>query len=208
MKSVRILALAAFLVFSTAVALADSIPPGDPVIRTGGGTGSVPIYWPTFTILTATGNSPTDGTPCVLMLGGISTPAPGCIFLNDIKKGNGAGTTINALLFIASKADFSGTLSCALSTAIGGQSPWFTQCAATPGGPVVKFFGGPGIPFGDDFSLGFRGFNANAGFQVTAISSAGNQAVTNPTSTPEPGTLVLFVGGIGSLLVRRRARAR
>jgi hypothetical protein len=76
---------------------------------------------------------------------------------------------------------------------------------------VVKFFGGPGIPFGDDFSLGFRGFNANAGFHVNAISSASNQAVMSAlaaTSTPEPGTLVLLVGGIGALLVRRRSRAR
>jgi hypothetical protein len=204
-------ALPAFVVLSAAVALAASIPSGgDPVIRSGGGTGSVPITSPQFTIVTATGNSPTDGTPCILMLGGISTPAPNCIFLNDIKKGSGVGTTINALLFQASKADFSGTLSCALSTAVGGQSPWFTQCSATPGGPVVKFFGGLGIPFGDDFSLGFRGFNANAGFTVIAMgnASASNQAVTNPTTTPEPGTLVLFVGGIGSLLVRRRARAR
>ena len=124
--------------------------------------------------------------------------------MNDIKKG-GAGTTINALLFIASKADFSGTLSCALTTALGGQSP-FTQCAVT--GPEVSFFGGPGVPFGDDFSLGFRGFNANAGFLAIAIRSPSNQAFTDPTNTPEPGTLGLFVGGIGALLVRRRARAR
>ena len=204
MKSLRIVALVAFVALSTAVAVADSIPPGDPVIRTGGGTGSVPITSPIFTILTATGNSPTDGTPCVLMLGGISTPAPGCIFLNDIKKGNGAGTTINALLFVASKSDFSGTLSCALSTALGGPSP-FTQCAVA--GPVVTFFGGPGIPFGDDFSLGFRGFNPNASFLVNAISRPSQQAFTDPTNTPEPGTLGLFVGGIGALLVRRRARA-
>ena len=114
MKSVRILALAAFLVFSTAVALADSIPPGDPVIRTGGGTGSVPIYWPTFTILTATGNSPTDGTPCMLTKEDNPTPAPGCFFLNDIQT---EGNTIHKLIFVA-ETDFSGPLTCALSTAL------------------------------------------------------------------------------------------
>jgi len=202
MKSLGI-ALAAFIVLSTAVAVADSIPTGDPVIRTGGGTGSIPITSPIFTIVTASGNSPTDTTPCILTQGGISTSAPGCFFLNDIKK-NGFGTTINALLFVASKSDFSGTLSCALSTALGGPSP-FTQCAVA--GPVVTFFGGPGIPFGDDFSLGFRGFNPNASFLVNAISRPSQQAFTDPTNTPEPGTLGLFVGGIGALLVRRRARA-
>jgi hypothetical protein len=207
MKSLRVVALAAFVVLCTAVAFADLIP--DPVIRSGGGTGSIPITSHVFTIVTPTGASPTDGSACILIQAGISTSAPGCFFKNDIETGNGTGTTINALLFVADKADFSGSLSCALSTALGGQSQ-FTQCAATPnGGPVVKFFGGPGIPFGDDFSLGFRGFNATgADFLATAIISASNQAVRNPTITPEPGTLVLFVGGIGALLVRRRARAR
>jgi hypothetical protein len=186
MKSVRLVALAAFVVLSIAVALADSI---DPVVRTGGGTGSVAITSPIFTMVTPTGNSPTDGTPCVLIQGSTSTQAPECVFSNDI----GDGTTIHELVFVASKADFSGTLSCELMTKFGGPSPYFKHCAAMQAG-VVEFFGGPGIPFGDEFSLGFGDFNHNATFQVTAI--------------PEPGTLALFMGGIGAWLVRRKSRSR
>ena len=170
MKSVRILALAAFLVFSTAVALADSIPPGDPVIRTGGGTGSVPIYWPTFTILTATGNSPTDGTPCMLTKEDNPTPAPGCFFLNDIQT---EGNTIHKLIFVA-ETDFSGPLTCALSTAQGGQSPWFTECIAT--GRAVEFFGGPGIPFGGTFRSG----SGASTLMLLSASSPLQKAMTLP----------------------------
>ena len=203
MKSLRIVASAAFVVLCTAVAFADSIPPPDPVIRGGGGTGSVPITSSVFTILTKSGMSPTDGTPCILIQGGNSTSADGCIFRNDITTPPG-DKTIQQLVVVASPT-YSGSLTCFLNTLLGGPSP-FTGCA--PSGPVVRFFGGPGIPFGGDFSFGFRGFNADAVFRVVAISSAtSNQAVTNPTSTPEPGTLGLFVGGISALLVRRRARA-
>ena len=196
MKSLRIVALAAFLVFSTAVALADSIPPGDPVIRTGGGSGSAPIYSPIFTILTATGASPTDGTPCILMQGGNSAAEQDCVFRNDIQTEE---NTIHKLIFSA-KTYFSGALTCALSTALGGQSPWFTECLAT--GSQVKFFGGPGIPFGGDFSFGFRGFNPNATFRVIAITERDD----SPTTVPEPGTLALL-GGVAALLVRRRSHA-
>jgi hypothetical protein len=172
MKKLQVLfplvALAAFVVLSAAVALAGSNPSdgGDPVIRTGGATGSVPITSRKFTIVSKSGNSPTDRTPCFLIQDGISTPAPKCFFLNE------TGDTIKALLFRVDKADFSGTLSCQLMTALGGQSPWFTECAATPaGGPVVVFFGGPGIPPGGDFSLGFGMFDANAEFYVNALST-------------------------------------
>jgi len=217
MKKLRglfpLVALAAFVVLSTAVVLAEPIPTGgDPVIRSGGGTDSIPITSSKFTIVTPTGFSPTDGTPCILIQGGISTSAPECIFSNDIERGQGLGTTINALIFLANQTGFSGSLSCALSTAVGGQSPWFTQCAATPaGGPVVRFFGGPGIPFGQDFSLGFRGFNANAAFQVTAVAPPQPTGIAvrdlAATNAPEPGTLALFASGIGALLVRRKSRA-
>jgi hypothetical protein len=171
MKKLRVLfplvVLAAFVVLSTAVALAGTPSGGgDPVIRTGGATHSVPITSRKFTIVSPTGNSPTDGSQCFLIQNGMSIPAPECDFLNE------TGDTINALLFRVDKADFSGNLSCALKTALGGQSPWFTQCAATPaGGPVVVFFGGPGIPPGGDFSLGFGMFDANAEFHVNALST-------------------------------------
>ena len=205
----RTVALAAFVVLSSAGAHADSIPTGDPVIRAGGGSGSVPITFPTFRILTPTGSSPTDGTDCFLIQGGISTPAPGCFFSNDITTGRG-GATIEALVFVVSKADFSGTLTCALSTALGGASS-FTNCAVSMAAPVVTFSGGPGIPFGGDFSMGFRGFNTDTTFVGRAILSGSDMPaiLSKPdTPVPEPGTLALFVGGIGALLVRRRPRAR
>ena len=57
---------------------------------------------------------------------------------------------------------------------------------------------GPGIPFGGDFSIGFRGFNPNDAFRVIAVTEIDDFA-----KVPEPGTLTLFAG-IGTLLVRRR----
>jgi hypothetical protein len=210
MKLLRIVALAAFVVLCTVQAHADSIPTGDPVIRSGGGSGSVPITFPTFFILTPTGSSPTDGTDCFLIQGGVSTDAPGCFFSNHIMTGQG-GATIDALVFVVSKASFSGTLSCALSTALGGDSPWFTNCAVSPAAPVVTFSGGPGIPFGDEFSMGFRGFQSNTTFVSRTILSGSDTPTilsgSDTLATPEPGTLALFVGGLGALLVGRRLGA-
>ena len=194
MKLLRIVTLAALVVLSRVLVLADSIPTGDPVIRSGGGSASVPITSPKFSILTRTGNSPTDGSPCFLIQGGVSTPAPGCFFSNDIKR----GAPIAALVFDVSKTDFSGTLSCQLATKLGGPSLYFETCIpaiATDGDGMVTFSGGTGIPFGKDFSMGFAEFNANTIFNGTA-------------ETPEPGTLALFVSGLGALLVRRRSGAQ
>lgn len=146
----------------------------DPVIRTGGGTGSVDITSPNFVIVSPSGNSP-GTSDCILIQDGVSTSAPHCLFLNNITAGQGTsmtGVTITRLIVVASKVDFSGTLSCDLSTALGGISPWFTKCNALPAGaPVVFFSGGSGIPFGGDFSVGFREFNTNATFRVTATGT-------------------------------------
>jgi hypothetical protein len=211
MKSLRIVALAALVVLSAAQAHADSIPAGDPAIRAGGGGGSVPITSPIFGILTQTGASPTDGSPCFLIQGGVSTEAPGCFFSNDIK----SGFTIDALVFVVT-TKFSGSLTCALSTLLGGAST-FTHCNA--GGHVAAFYGGPGIPYGDDFSMGFRGFDLNTTFLGVAVLggddlSNGFRGLNADTTfhdtaaVPEPGTLALCVSGIGALLVRRRSRVR
>ena len=199
------------MVLYAAQAEADSVPIGDPVIRSGGGTGSVPITSTKFSILTPTGNSPTDGSDCFLIQGGVSTEAPGCFFSNDIKR----GFTIDTLVFVVT-TDFSGNLTCALSTLLGGASS-FTHCNA--GGQVADFYGGPGIPYGDDFSMGFRGFNLNTTFLGVAVLggddlSMGSRGLNADTGfhgtavVPEPGTLALCVSGIGALLVRRRSRVR
>lgn len=146
----------------------------DPVIRTGGGSGSVAISSPNFIIVSPSGNSP-GTSDCILIQNGVSTPAPGCFFLNDITTGQGAGntgSTITQLVFVASRVDFSGSLTCQLSTALGGVSPWFTKCTApSAAAPVVIFSGGSGIPFGGDFSVGFREFNTNSTFRVAASGS-------------------------------------
>jgi len=137
----------------------------DPVIRTGGGSGSVAITSPDFVIVSPTGNSP-GTSDCLVIQGGVSTTAPGCFFVNKITDGE-AGVTIKGVIFFVRRAAFSGALSCALDTALGGVSPWFTKCTVAPDGiPVVIFSGGSGIPYGGDFSFGFREFNANATFRV------------------------------------------
>jgi hypothetical protein len=82
------------------------------------------------------------------------------------------GATIKGVVFIISKASFSGALSCSLDTALGGPSPWFSKCAVAPYGiPVVIFSGGSGIPFKGDFSFGFRMFHTNASFGVLAAGA-------------------------------------
>lgn len=138
----------------------------DPQVRTGGGGGSIAITSPDFTIVSPTGNSP-GTSDCLLIQHGVSTIAPGCFFINKIVTDEGAGATIKGVIFVVSKSSFSGALSCALNTALGGVSPWFSKCTVAPDGiPVVIFSGGSGIPYGGDFSFGFREFNANAALRV------------------------------------------
>ena len=150
---------------SLTAAMAQTAP--DPVIRTGGGGGSVAITSPDFTIVSTTGNSPTDSTPCLVIQHGVTTSAPGCFFINKIVTEGGGGATIKGVIFVVNKDAVSGPLSCALNTALGGVSPWFSKCTVAPDGiPAVIFSGGSGIPYGGDFSFGFRGFLANATFRV------------------------------------------
>lgn len=144
----------------------------DPAIRTGGGHGSVAITSPDFVIVSPSGDSPST-SDCVVIQHGVSTIAPGCFFINKIMTDEGdegqVGATIKGVIFIVGKSSFSGALSCALDTALGGVSPWFSKCTVAPNGiPVVIFSGGSGIPFGGDFSFGFRQFNTNATFGVLA----------------------------------------
>jgi hypothetical protein len=140
----------------------------DPAIRTGGGRGSIPITSPDFVIVSPTGDSPAT-SDCVVIQHGVSTTAPGCFFINKIKKDDGGGVTIKGLFFVANKASISGALSCALDTALGGVSPWFSKCSVPSTKlPLVIFSGGSGIPYGGDFSFGFRQFNSNATFLVVA----------------------------------------
>jgi len=148
-------------------AKAQTTPP-DPAIRTGGGHGSIAITSPDFVIVSPTGDSPAT-SDCVVIQHGVSTTAPGCFFVNNIMTDKGQGATIKAVIFVVSKTSISGALSCALDTALGGVSPWFSKCTVAPTRiPAVLFSGGSGIPYGGDFSFGFRQFNTNATFGVLA----------------------------------------
>jgi hypothetical protein len=152
---------------SVPAAKAQATPP-DPVIRTGGGHGSVAITSPDFVIVSPSGDSPST-SDCLVIQHGVSTTASGCFFVNKITDDEQNGATIKGVIFFVSKASFSGALSCALDTALGGVSPWFSKCTVAPNGiPVVIFSGGSGIPFGGDFSFGFRQFKTNATFLVVA----------------------------------------
>ncbi len=202
MKSLCIAALTAILALCSALAHADSIPTGDPVVKTGGGGGSAPIrhgstpspagiITPDFTIFSSSGTSP-GTSPCVLIQGGIMTTSPTCLFENDITSG-GIGLTIITLTFDAPSVPFDPLRD--LCGFLSG-SP-FSQCGVdllTGGGTQFSFFGGS-IPFHTDFKLDFEGFPGNTSFSATA-------------GIPEPATLSLFLGGIGALLPRRKLRTR
>ena len=209
MKLARIVALAAFVALSAAQAHADSIPTSDPTIRTGpppggghapiqlGGSDPVPagIFTTDFTIESPSGTSPVSlpgGSDCLLFQFGVQTAdSPTCLFENDIET-KGVAETITALTFIALGIN-PNTVTC--QTLVG--SP-FSQCGveAIDGGTQVDFTGGA-ILFHQDFTLQFQSFPKN--FSPTAQATA---------VVPEPGTLAMFLAGIGALLVGRRLRVR
>jgi hypothetical protein len=202
MKSLRIVALGAFVVLSTAPAHAVSTSTDDPTMRLGGtGSTGIPISFgsavsPTpitarrFFIFSETGTSP-GTSPCVLMEGGISITSPSCFFENDISR-NTIGVNIKRLTFDAT-----------------GVSARTVTCGELPGSPLTKcrvkslprgsgtqvtFFDGS-IPFHSDFALDFRGFSNDFTFGGTA------------TAVPEPSSLFMFLGGVAVLLARRIWRA-
>jgi hypothetical protein len=182
-----------FVVLCAAAAYGDSIPSGDPTIKQGGGDppGPTPIFTPDFTILSPSGTSPA-GSACMVTEGPFMFTSPNCEF-QDVINPSGTGLTITKLVF-----DIAGVpedeVTCALINMVN-----FATCsvgAFGDGGSMVTFSGAPGIPFQGDFTLNFDGFPKNTSFGGTS------------TVSPEPGTLALFLGGIGALLVGRRLRVR
>lgn len=167
-KRLLVPAKTVFIGLLTVLAAKAQTTPPDPAIRTGGGHGSVAITSPDFVIVSPSGDSPST-SDCIVIQHGVSTTAPGCFFLNHITTEKGQGVTIKVVFFVVGKKSLSGALSCALDTALGGVSPWFSKCTVAPNGiPVVTFSGGSGIPYGGDLSFGFRQFNTNATFGVVA----------------------------------------
>jgi hypothetical protein len=208
MKPLRIAALSLAVVFWAVPAHADSIPAGDPHFKTGGSGGGDPagfqvasspapaaIITTDFTIESPSGTSPATSA-CLLFQFGVQTGSSDvCLFENDIAQHN-VGVTIIRLVFDISGVA-SSTVDCATATVFGGKGP-FSMCTVGPfgeGGTAVTFFDGS-IPYHTDFSVEMDGFPKDTSAAGTA------------TETPEPGTLALFLGGIGALLVGRKLRPR
>lgn len=195
MKSLRIAALSSLLVLCSALAHAGPIDPG---VHVGGGDGSVAITSPNFSIFSSTGTSPPSD--CFLNQDETSTDAPNCSFSNGITEDD-TGLAITQLVFDVSDADLSGTsgtLMCDEMTGFG-MGP-FTACSIASVGSFTVTFSSGSIQPGDHFTFAFDGFNpTGATFDATAT--------TGPASTvPEPGTLALLLGAMGTFLVARRFR--
>ena len=207
MKSLRIAALGLFVVLWATAAHGDSMKPGDPTIKQGGGdpTSPTPISSPAFYIESPSGSSPASSA-CVLFQSFFGAPpvmtgtSPDCFFANVINP-SGTGQNITSLTFDVLNPG--GMVTCALINTIN-----FKTCTTgsfDDGGAMVTFSNGS-IPFQTDFSLQFTGFPENTQAGCSPISTCPPNTSTSPV--PEPGTLVLFFGGIGALLIGRRLHAR
>ena len=204
MKSVRIALLSMVVVLWAKAAHASTIPP-DPHIKTGGASGSgdvvragdpgAGIITPDFSILTPSGASPATSA-CVLIQGTVMTRSPMCEFENDITM-SGAAFDITQLVFDVGGLKPGTLVTCGFLTG----SP-FKDCTngtANADGVAQVTFTDGSIPFHTDFTLQLGSptdpFPPNTKSGVTASLS------------PEPGTLALFLGGVGALLIGRRLRS-
>jgi len=197
MTRLRVLLLAMAIALVIPLAHADSIPIGDPVVKTGGSPPAAPGSAPAaiitldFSILSPSGTSP-GTSPCELIQGPFTTVSPQCFFQNEISV-NGDGQTLNMLAFDAFGVD-ANTVNCGFLSG----SP-FSQCGVDPlegnAGAEITFFGGL-IPFGGQFTLDFVGFPQNFTFETTA------------TATPDPSTFgLILLGGLAALIARRKSVA-
>lgn len=185
------------VVLSAVVALADGVPAGDPIVRTGGSLGGDPpasIITTDFTISSSTGTSP-GTSPCVLSqpAGSVSpivTTSPSCFFVNDITN-SGAGEFIDELIM-----DVGNTVPSSVNCgSIAGLPTLFADCDVTSdgdGGTLVYFTDGT-IQYGQEFYLDFEGFASGT---TTSVSA----------QLPEPGTIAMLALGLLALgLAKRRS---
>jgi hypothetical protein len=194
MKAFRVVVFAAFAALYSAAALAQV---NDPIVRTGGGHGSVAITSPIFRIISPSGTSPvipgvTGSTDCVLQQPfKAATTAPGCLFKNSITTPRGIGLTITRLTFVIDNSQYSGPLNCGTDTQLFGTGP-FAMCGiqTSPDGTFsfITFFSGT-VPYLGDFSMGMRGFNLNAGFPGVALLSTGTSAAAAYYELPYAASL-------------------
>lgn len=184
MKRGAIVTAGLLLLFvSAAGAWADSIPPNDPRIIIGAGSGSADIITPNFTIFSPTGTSP-GTSPCTLIQGPFSKVEKDCVFENSI------GAAITGLDFVVGGVNASSVTCQNLANSA------FSGCEVqtTPNGVDVGFFGGS-IPDEGEFQVQLLGFPANTDFNTTA------------SLAPEPATIALVLSGLGGLLTLRKRRA-
>lgn len=187
MRSLRVGLLALGVLCLTAMAWADQVPGNDPRIIIGNGSGSLPVG-STFIFGSATGSSPAT-SPCVV--NGI--PEADCVFQNS------TNSTFTSLTFdIDTVLPPGSVLDCGI--AVGGP---FSTCSigADSDGYLATFTGGPGVLPAGDFSITVDGWNPDTDFGVGA-----NGMIPPDPGTPEPGTVVLIVTGIGALAFAARRK--
>ena len=189
MKSLRAILLGFGLLLVGMPLWADQIPGNDPRIIIGSGSGSLPVGY-TFLFGSPSGSSPAS-SPCVVD----GVPEADCVFQNSTT------STFTKLTFdVDTTLPPGSVLDCGI--AIGGP---FNTCSigADSDGFLATFTGGPGVLSGGDFSITVDGWNPGTDFGV------GANGMTPPDpGTPEPGTVGLFLTGIGALGIALRRRLR
>jgi len=187
MKSLRAIVLGLGMLLVGMPLWADQIPGNDPRIIIGSGSGSLPVG-STFLFGSPSGTSPAT-SPCVV--DGI--PEADCVFKNS------TNSTFTSLAFDVDTTLPPGSM---LGCTTGGP---FTTCSIGPDGDGIfaTFTGGPGVLPGGDFSIAVAGWSPDTDFGV------GANGMTPPDpGTPEPGTVGLFLTGIGGLGIALRRRLR
>jgi hypothetical protein len=145
----------------------------------GGGPGTVTVFNQAFTVVTPTGNSPTD-SPCIV--NGFSDQA--CDLINDSGQN---WTTLTIDINPGQSFD-----SCAVLD-------FFAACQFIQHGgggmdSIVYVYGGGGLPNGQAFGFSFLGWAA--GTQLTASANA--------VAIPEPASSTLIVVACALMAIRAR----